>query len=100
MNATDAQMQHFSDERLRRRAEQIRALIDALEDDTRSFDAIYARLNDGNAEPWADARTDGPPNLMTGNDLGAYNTYAVAILNHLKNAENANTVLRACVRPL
>lgn len=59
--ATDAQMQAFTDQRLRPRAEQARAFYLSLGDDKAAINDEYARATSNQA--WVDARTDGPPNL-------------------------------------
>lgn len=58
MAATDAQMQAYCDQRIRVRAEQVRALVNSMRDDKAAIDAAYDRAANGAA--WTDARTDGP----------------------------------------
>ena len=64
--ATDIQMQQFANERVRPRAEQLRALLIACADDKASIDDIYARAV--SASRWEDGRTDGPPHLLQSGD--------------------------------
>lgn len=80
--ATDQQMQTYADERVRRRAEEFRALVIACRDDKLAIDDIYERSV--GASPWADAREDGPPNLLTQQDMLVFNaiiTNFIAILD-------------------
>jgi hypothetical protein len=119
MAANDAQMQNFADQRVRRRAETLRDLLNSLADDKASIDEIYARAVSNNA--WADARTDGPPTLLqSGNSANpdhmlAFNTFASQLLWLLRNEGEAPSgtladfasavrgnwavVIDACVRP-
>jgi len=60
--ATDQQMQAFCDQRIRRRAEDLRAVINAMLDDHSAIDDIYARGVSNSR--WDDARLDGPPHLL------------------------------------
>jgi len=113
--ATDQQMQVFANERVRVRAEQIRALFASCADDAGSIDDIYSRAVGNNR--WEDARTDGPPHLLMSGDSASpddmlnYNTALVRI-NQFKTGTFANvgeanefaalwSVLQdACVRPV
>lgn len=78
MPATDQQMQTYCDERIRPRAEQCRALVNALRDDKLAIDAAYDRAANGAA--WSDARTDGPPKLLASADVLTYNTVITLLL--------------------
>jgi hypothetical protein len=95
--ATDAQVQQYANERVRVRAEQLRAVLIGLMDDRAAIDDVYARLVEG--APWSDARTDGPPKLLDGNDVLAFNAFAAALLTYLEADANWPTVRAACVRP-
>lgn len=115
MSASDSQMQAYCDQRIRPRAEQFRAAINAIRDDKASIDDEYARAisNVG----WADDRTDGPPHLLqSGNsanpdDMTNYNAFITAMIDIIdgtgSDASNAAAVRsawtvfqRACVRPV
>ena len=109
--ATAKQIQTFLNDRYRRRAEQIRSLLLAMEDDKLAFDAIYAELTDPNGKAgWADDRTDGPPHLATANDMLAFNTVETALVDFLRGTLSADrikeasnqmpVVRRLCVTPL
>ena len=95
--ATDAQVQIFADQRIRVRAEQMRALIIAIEDDRASIDDVYARLTGSGG--WADARADGPPHLLTGPDILAINALYVKAIAQLQADPNYAVLIKACVRP-
>lgn len=96
--ATDAQVQRFSDERIRPHVEAVRELLGALVDDTTVIGDVYARCAD--AGPWFDARTDGPARLMTKNDILAYNTFAVELAAYIQAHAQWSVVRLACVRPV
>lgn len=113
--ATNVQMQKFADERIRVRAEQIRALYLAVQDDVSAIDDAYARAV--GTDRWTDARTDGPPHLLkSGNsaapdDLLNYNTWAALFLKFMAGtfasqgeangaAANWAVLVDACVRPV
>lgn len=105
--ATDQQMQTFADQRLRVRAEALRALVASLRDDKASIDAEYARATGAN--PWADARTDGPPKLLASSDFTNYNAVITALLAVIDGTattadvatihNNWQLFMSACVRP-
>ena len=106
--ATDQQMQMFANERVRVRAEQMRALYNALKDDKLAIEDIYERAV--GVDPWSDARTDGPPTLLNQQDMLVYN----AVISHLAKciegtaslseiadlAANWAVFQAACVRPV
>lgn len=69
--ATNSQMQDYADAKMRPRAEQFRAIDEAMSSDKETIDEVYQRA--AGANPWADARTDGPPNLLTHQDVLVYN---------------------------
>src|SRR4051794_29332167 len=77
--ANDQQMQVFMDTRLRVRAEAFRNLDVDSADDKASLDDEYARATGGPI--WNDARTDGPPHLLSSgpgavpDDLANYNAF-------------------------
>ncbi len=98
--ATDAQVQQWANERARVRAEQIRALKMALESDTgTSYESVFQALNI--AEPtWADNRADGPPNLLTPNDLLSINAFCANLLAWIEANGDYAAIQKACVRPV
>lgn len=108
MAATDQQMQHYSDERIRVRAEQFRALINACRDDKAAIDAVYDRAANGAA--WADSRTDGPPKLLASQDVLTFNAFVSLFLSCIDGAAVTADVVSlhanlapfqaACVRPV
>lgn len=111
MAATDQQMQQFADQRIRVRAEQFRALINACRDDKAAIADEYTRANGGAA--WNDARTDGPPKLLASVDFLYFNAFITQFLNAVDNTPDAgsdNTLFvlhanlapfqSACVRPV
>jgi hypothetical protein len=76
--ATNQQMQSFANERIRVRAEQCRTIVNAMRDDKASIDSVYERAVGVNA--WNDERTDGPPKLLTSQDLLTYNSVITLFL--------------------
>jgi Arc/MetJ-type ribon-helix-helix transcriptional regulator len=97
--ATDQQVQQFVNERFRPRAEQIRALLLAMQDDKAVIDDIYEALNQQNPT-WTDNRNDGPPHLLSASDVLAYNSYITALIPHIKDAADYSIIQKACVRPV
>lgn len=97
MAASNLQIQQWANERTRVRAEQIRALLLAIEDDRASFDDVYAGLTAPGAD-WTDERTDGPPNLLTRDDLLGINAFIDAIKTSMRAHDQLPVVLQACVR--
>lgn len=66
--ATDAQMQSFSDQRIRPFAEAWELLVARAREHKAAIDDAYARATGTNQ--WSDARTDGPPHLLqSGNGM-------------------------------
>jgi hypothetical protein len=98
MAATNTQVQHWSDERTRVRAEQIRALFNALTDDLAAIEDVYQNLTD--SPDWADTRTDGPPNLLGPNDLLAIHGFIFDIKAAMAGHASLPVVMQACVRPV
>lgn len=118
--ANNQQMQQYADQRVRRRAEQVRDLLNALADDKASIDDIFARAISN--DRWDDARTDGPPTLLQSGDSAnpdhmlAYNSFVSQLLWLFRNEGEAPggsladfstalrgnwaTVIDACVRPV
>ncbi len=108
MAANDAQMQAYSDQRIRVRAEQLRSLVNAMRDDKSAIDAVYDRAANGAA--WTDSRTDGPPKLLGSQDILVYNAFAslflacidgTAVTGDVANLHSNLAVFQAaCVRPV
>lgn len=96
--ATDEQVQQFVDQRVRQRAEQIRALLLAMEDDKLAIGDVYAHLVDN--PTWTDQRSDGPPYLLSANDLLAWNAFISDAVTALRTNENLAVALKGCVRSL
>lgn len=101
MATTDQQMQHYADERIRVRAEQFRALIVSCRDDKAAIDAVYERAANGAA--WADSRTDGPPKLLTSQDILVFNAFVSDFIAQVDSGAMHNNLAvfqAACVRPV
>lgn len=106
--ATNQQMQAFSDQRLRVRAELVRAIVNALRDDQASISDVFARASGAN--PWNDARVDGPPKLLASQDVLTFDAFSKLFLKCIDGtatlADVANLhsnyliFLSACVRSL
>lgn len=106
--ANDAQMQQYADERIRVRAEQCRAIANALRDDRAAIDDVYARA--ASQTPWTDARTDGPPRLLASQDVLVFNSVAALLLKCIDGTATVEDVGQlhanwpvfqaACVRPV
>jgi hypothetical protein len=99
MDATAQQIQTFANERVRVHSEMARALVLALDSDRTSIDDVYNSLQVGHAqENWADGRTDGPPHLLVGSDILAFNAFAEDVRTFIKNHAQYSIILKACVR--
>lgn len=109
MAATDQQVQTYVNERIRPRAEQCRALVNSLRDDKAAIDDVYAAVVQ--AEPtWADNRNDGPPKLLTPQDVLVYNAVISLLLKCVDGTATLQDVsdlhanwpvfMSACVRPV
>lgn len=98
MAASDTQIQQFVNDRVRPRAEQVRALLLAMEDDRAAFDDIYAALTD--KPTWTDTRSDGPPHMLTADDVLAWNTFLFNAISAMRADAQLPIVLKACVRPV
>jgi hypothetical protein len=98
MAATNQQVQQYVNERVRVRAEQIRSLVLAMEDDKAAIDDVYANLTD--SPDWTDERTDGPPYLLTPSDVLAFNAFITDSIAALKNHASYAVVMQGCVRPV
>lgn len=106
--ATDQQMQVYCDQRIRPRAEQARAIVAAMRDDKAALDSVYERAV--SAEAWNDARTDGPPKLLTSQDVLVYNSVATLLLKCVDGTATLQDVAdlsanwpvfqSSCVRPV
>jgi hypothetical protein len=92
-------VQDFCDQRIRVRAEQLRALVAAMQDDLAAITDVYERGADTKA-PWVDSRADGPPHLLASSDVLAYNAFATDVLTAITGHAQWPVVRRSCVRPL
>ena len=97
--ANAEQIQQYVNERVRVRAEQVRALLLGLQDDKAAIDDVYAGLT-GSQSGWTDARPDGPPRLAAASDVLAYNTFATDLIADIEANANLSTILALCVRPV
>ena len=84
-------MQTFANERIRPRAEQVRALINALNDDKAAIDDAYDRAVNGAA--WSDNRTDGPPKLLKSSDIPNFNTFITMLLRCLAGTATSQDII-------
>jgi hypothetical protein len=97
--ATSQQIQRFANERVRVRAESVRALLQAMKDDRASIDDVYQGLTNSESG-WVDGRTDGPPHLLAASDILAFNTFEANIIAAIEGDPQLAVVLKACVRAL
>lgn len=97
--ATDEQIQAFVNTRVRPRAEQIREILLSMEDDRSLFDDIFETLSDPSST-WSDNRLDGPPHLLTKDDVLAWNTFLFNTITAMRADAQLPVVLKACVQPL
>lgn len=98
--ATDIQMQHFCDDRIRPFAEDWALLIARAREHKLAIDDAYSRASGANA--WNDARTDGPPHLMqAGNsqspdDVLAFNALISGLID-LADNNGTNSTEKAAI---
>lgn len=97
--ADNVQVQNYVDTRVRVHAELARALELAFSDDISTIDDVYNALN-VQSPSWTDARTDGPPHLLTPSDVLAFNSFMHDIRDAILNHGQYPIVLKACVRPV
>jgi hypothetical protein len=95
--ASDAQVQAWSDQRTRPRAEMIRTLYNLLVSDINSIEDVYQACAQ-QSPTWADARTDGPPHLLGPSDVLAMNSLTHAIKDAIDNSGQWAVAQKACVR--
>lgn len=96
--ATNQQVQQYVNERIRVRAEQCRALLNALLDDKSAIDDVYANCNSGSST-WTDTRTDGPPHILAPADVLSYNAFITALIPNIRDAADYPAIVKACVHP-
>lgn len=96
--ATDDQIQRYVNERVRKRSEQIRALLLAMEDDKSAIADVYEALTD--APTWTDSRQDGPPHILTKDDVLAWNAFITDIISNMRNNAQLPIIFKSCVRAL
>lgn len=98
--ATNAQMQAYADQRVRTAAETWRDFIASLRDHKAGIDSVYERAVSANA--WSDSRTDGPPKLLTSQDMLNFNSFITFLLKLVDTGLTAQEVtdLRAQLAPM
>jgi len=99
MAASDQQVQQFVNERVRVRAEQLRAVLLAMKDDKAAIDDVYDALDPPQNATWTDQRSDGPPYLLTPADVLAYNAFITAAIAFIEGHADWAVVQQGCVRP-
>lgn len=110
--ATNEQVQAFVDQRLRPRAEQIRNLMVAIDDDLASIGDVWLNINATSpVSTWVDTRIDSPPALLDVNDIKVLRAILLAlqsfrtgtfanVLDANANATRYTRTVAACVRPV
>lgn len=100
-NATNLQVQNYSDQVLRPLCEQARSLVHDMESAIAGITQVYANLTaSAPASTWTDTRNDGPPNLLTVANLLAINAFLNDMVTAATGDANWPIVQQACVRPL
>ncbi len=110
MPATDQQVQTFVNVRFRPFAEAARALYLAAVDHRASIDDVYNACLPQNNPTWEDNRDDGPPHILSPQDVLAWNAFMANLIMAIEGTPDQNTlaqitqnwatILRACVRPV
>ena len=98
-NASNLQIQTFSDQQVRPAAEAARHLANTFDAMIASIDDIYNALS-APSPTWTDNRLDGPPHLLTPSDVLAFNTFMHDIRDAIKNNAQYPIVLKICTRGL
>lgn len=98
MPATDAQVQQFVDERLRPRAEQVRAFLALVSDDVSAIDGVNSALS-AESPTWSDSRQDVPVRV-TPEDVLAFKEFLADVKAAVANNAHYPSVLKFCVRPI
>jgi cephalosporin hydroxylase len=96
--ATNQQVQAYSDQRVRVRAEAFRALVEACADDKLAIDDVYAACSQP-SPTWTDGRTDGVPHLAAPSDILAYNELITSFAAWVAAEGNYAVVQKLCVNP-
>jgi len=103
MSASNQQVQQYVNERIRPFCEAVRALKLHADDIKASIDDVYANLT--SSPTWTDNRTDGPPHLLTPNDVLAVNAWVTALIVAINTTagdlrDQYPIIQKACVRPV
>jgi hypothetical protein len=69
-----------------------------MEDDQTAIGDVYAHLVD--SPTWTDSRTDGPPYLLSANDILAWNAFVSDTVTAMRNNANLAVALKGCVQPV
>lgn len=90
--ATDQQVQTFVNERIRPMAELFRALVLRAADDKSAIADVYEACLPQNNPTWEDSRTDGPPHLLTPNDVLVYNSVITLLAKFVDGSGTSDDV--------
>ena len=96
-NATDLQVQVFSDTQVRPSADAARAVALTFDNMIASIDDIYNALSVP-SPTWTDSRLDGPPHLLSPSDILAFNSFMHNVRDAIKNDAQYPIVLKICSR--
>lgn len=94
--ATNIQMQMFADNYVRPGAESVRDVLARLKASKASIGDIYERANGAN--PWSDARSDGPPHLLNSASMLQWNSFITDVIAAIEEHGEWGNVQLACVR--
>ncbi len=97
-NATNEQVQQFSDYRVRPRCEQARALVTLMADDIASIEDIYNALN-VQSPTFTDSRNDVPHKALP-SDILAINSFLHDVHDYIAAHGQYAIVQKLCVRSI
>lgn len=98
-NATDLQVQVFSDSRFRPRSESVRDLVALLIEDAAVMTDVLSACTQ-TTPTWVDNRNDGPPHLLTPANIVGYNTFITDVAAFIQAHAKYPLVQKAIVRPI
>ncbi len=113
MAATDEQVQVYVNTRFRTYAEKVRSAYILAKDHKLAIDDVYDACEPPESATWTDERDDGPPHLLTAQDVLSFNAWIsnfadiiddnlvndaakIAAVNSLR--ANWATMMKACVQ--
>ncbi len=98
MPASDVQVQHFVDGRMRPFAQLMRSIYLKSKDNKAVIGDVYAALA-AESPTWTDTNATGPPHLITVNDVLAWNAFMDELITFVEANAQWSVILEACINP-